>query len=239
MLAILGSREAEIIRLQEQMTVDSEQRYAGIVYLSGAIDGAPVVLAMTGSDRVRAAAATQIVMDRFDVNEAIFLGSAQPLVPFLQQGDLVVAERLWQYDQNRLAATGNDGDVTDDESILSSDYGMVRRLGDAYKDLFSRQSNRPQLIPGAVVSADHRSFGRKTIGLLHRRFGVVAADYTGAAFAEVCCMNDVSFVVLHTVTEISPDAGPGSIQSRPNPKPEHSTALVREILTVKSPAPVV
>lgn len=239
MLAILGSQDTEIIQLKKHLTVEAEQRYAGITCLAGSIDGAPTVLAVIGTHCIRTAAATQIVLDRFDVDEAVFMGPAQPLVPYLQQGDLVIAERLWQYDQNRLAAMGDDGDAPDDESIISADFGMVRRLGDAYKDLFSRQSNRPQLISGAVVSADNRAFGRKTVGLLHRLIGAVAADRAGAAFAEVCCMNDVSFVVLHTVMEIAPEAGPGNMQPGPKPVPEYSAALVRQIQAAKTTVPMV
>ncbi len=239
MLAILGSRDKEIRQLKERMSADPQQTYAGIAYYPGMIDGAAVVLADIGADIIRAAAATQIALDRFGAGEIISIGLAQPLVPYLQEGDLVIGERLWQFDPDCLGRMDEATDLFDDESVISSDYGLIRRLEEAYKGLFAGQSSRPQLISGAIVSDDHRTFGKKTIGLLHRRFGAVALDRTGAAMAEVCCMNDVSLIVMRTVTEISAETKTGEGMRKFAPRPEYAATLIREILSAKSPVPTV
>jgi adenosylhomocysteine nucleosidase len=239
MLAILGSSGEEIAYLKEQLDVNEEHIHAGISFHSGTIDQASIVVAEAGTGRVRVAAATQIVLDRFDADEVVLVGSAQPIVPFLQQGDLVIGERLWQFDATHIASIDEETDVLDDDSTIAADPGLVRRLDSAYKGLFSHQSDRPQLISGMIVSDDHRRFGKKMIGTLHRRFGAVAVDYTGAAAAEVCCMNDVSFVVVRTITEMPSNVRQENTGPGPRPRPECAGALIREILSSKSPVSVV
>jgi len=159
-------------------------------------------------------------------------------VPYLQEGDLVIGERLWQFDPNRMTRMDEIADLFDDESVISSDYGLVRRLEDAYKNLFARQSSRPQLISGGVVSDDHRTFSKRTSNLLHRKFGAVAYDSTGAALAEVCCMNDVSLVVVRTVTEIMPEPVFGDESRGITAGPMHAVMLILEIISTRSTAPV-
>jgi adenosylhomocysteine nucleosidase len=238
MLAILGSRNDEIRQLKEHLMADPEQTCAGIDYYPGVIDGTSVVLADIGADPIRAAAATQIALDRFDADEIISIGPAHPLVPYLQEGDLVIGERLWQFDPDRAGRTDEAVDIIDDDSTISSDYVLIRRMEDAYKSLYAGQSSRPQLISGTIVSDNRRSFGKKTMGLLHRRFGAVALDRIGAAMADVCCINDVSLVVLRTVTEISPQMKTAERTPNFTTRLDHAVNLIREGLSTKSPATV-
>jgi adenosylhomocysteine nucleosidase len=236
MLAILGSRNEEIRRLREHLVADPQRTYAGIAFWPGKINDAAVVLADIGSDTIRAAAATQIAIDRLGVGEVISVGSAQPLVPYLQEGDLVVGKRLWQFDPGRVSRNEDTVDLFDDESIISSDYGLIRRLEDAYKGLFAGQSSRPQMIAGTVISDNKRAFGKNTMSYLHRRFGAVALDRTGAAMAEVCCINDVSLVVLRTIAEVHSDTKAGEGMQKIPTGQEHAENLIGELLAAESPA---
>ncbi len=237
MLAILGSRNEEIRQLREHLVADPQQTYAGIAFWPGKIDAAAVVLADIGSDTVRAAAATQIAIDRFGVGEIISVGPAQPLVPYLQEGDLVIGERLWQFDSGRVNRNDDTVDLFDDESIISSDYGLIRRLEDSYKRLFAGQSSRPQMIAGTVISDNKRAFGKNTMSFLHRRFGAVALDRIGAAMAEVCCINDVSLVVMRTIAEVRPDSKAGEGLRKIATGEKYAVHLTRELLAAESPAP--
>lgn len=235
MLAILASRGDEIRQLKEHMIADPEQIHAGIPYYPGMIDGAAAVLADIGADPIRAAAATQIALDRFGVDEVIAIGPTHPLVPYLQEGDLVIGERLWQFDPDRVGRPDEAVDLFDDESIISSDYGLIRRLEDAYKSRFAGQSSRPQLISGAIVSDERRTFGKKTAGFLHRRFGAVALDRTGAAMANVCCMNDVALVVFRTVTELPTPTKTGEESPQFMAGPDWAVDVIREVIVARTP----
>ncbi len=236
MLAILGSRGIEIDLLCARAEIGRSERYAGMKFFLGAIDSAEVVLANPGAGRISSAAATQIVIDRFDADQIIFIGPASPLVPYLQHGDLVVGERLWQFEADRIAADQPSGDAETDGVMVSADRTMLQQVETAYRELFSRKSNRPQLISGTIVSDNHGLFSKKTISLLHREFGAIAVDHAGATVAEVCHMNARPFAVIRVIRDVPAESEGIEAAAGLEVVPEHLAALVCDAFIEKQPA---
>jgi adenosylhomocysteine nucleosidase len=235
MPAIIGTRANEIDLLCAQADIRTTETYAGKKYFLGMLDGADVILTYTGVGRIAAAVTTQILFDRFDVDEMILTGTASPLVPYLQQGDVVVCERAWQFDPAHIAEPDGGDDAAMNGSIIPADEAMVRRITDAYREMYSQMSNRPQLIAGTIVSDDRAIFDRRVIALLHRELGAVAVDRESATVAEVCRMNERRFAVVHTIVDTVLDIGSADNQSGLNAISEHVAAMIREALTDRQP----
>jgi adenosylhomocysteine nucleosidase len=74
-----------------------EHAINGSTFLTGTLEGKPVVLMQSGVSVVNAAMSTQIVLDRFTVKRIVFSGIAGGVDPALSIGDVVVAENWGQY----------------------------------------------------------------------------------------------------------------------------------------------
>lgn len=74
-----------------------EFRLNGMTYLTGTLEGKPVLLMQSGVSMVNAAMNTQLVIDRFAVRRIVFSGIAGGVDPNLSIGDVVVAENWGQY----------------------------------------------------------------------------------------------------------------------------------------------
>jgi len=74
-----------------------EHTINGSTFLTGTLEGKPVVLMQSGVSVVNAAMSTQIVLDRFTVKRIVFSGIAGGVDPALSIGDVVVAENWGQY----------------------------------------------------------------------------------------------------------------------------------------------
>lgn len=69
----------------------------GLTFLTGTLEGKPVVLMQSGVSVVNAAMNTQLVLDRFTVKRIVFSGIAGGVDPSLSIGDVVVPEDWGQY----------------------------------------------------------------------------------------------------------------------------------------------
>lgn len=80
-------------------TIQSRQDHSinGRTFLTGTMEGKPVVLMQSGVSVVNAAMNTQLVLDRFAVKRIVFSGIAGGVDPALSIGDVVVAEDWGQY----------------------------------------------------------------------------------------------------------------------------------------------
>lgn len=79
--------------------VEGPKEYSvnGMTYLTGTLEGKPVLLMQSGVSMVNAAMNTQLVLDHFTVRRIVFSGIAGGVDPGLSIGDVVVAEDWGQY----------------------------------------------------------------------------------------------------------------------------------------------
>ena len=84
-------------------------RINGLVFLTGRMEGKPVVLMQSGVSMVNAAMNTQLVLDRFKVKRIVFSGIAGGVDPELAIGDVVVAQDWAQYLEVAFARQTPDG----------------------------------------------------------------------------------------------------------------------------------
>ena len=69
----------------------------GMTFVTGMLEGKPVVLMKSGVSVVNAAMTTQLVLDRFAVRRIVFSGIAGGVDPTLAIGDVIVPEDWGQY----------------------------------------------------------------------------------------------------------------------------------------------
>ncbi|MCJ2186735.1 5'-methylthioadenosine/S-adenosylhomocysteine nucleosidase [Novosphingobium beihaiensis] len=81
----------------------------GGTYLTGTLEGKPVLLMQSGVSMVNAAMNTQLVLDHFAVKRIVFSGIAGGVDPHLSIGDVVVAEDWGQYLEVNFARKAGNG----------------------------------------------------------------------------------------------------------------------------------
>ena len=74
-----------------------EHIYGGVRFVTGTLEGQPVVLFLSGVSMVNAARTTQLALDHFPVRRIVFSGVGGGVDPSLQVGDVVVAAQWSEY----------------------------------------------------------------------------------------------------------------------------------------------
>ncbi|MEM7643416.1 MAG: 5'-methylthioadenosine/S-adenosylhomocysteine nucleosidase [Pseudomonadota bacterium] len=108
-IAVLSAFAPEWIALQEAMEGAEIETVNGNRFVTGTLEGKPVVLALSGVSLINAAMTTQLVLERFDVDAIVFSGIAGGVDPSLNIGDVVVAARWGTYLDVVMARETEDG----------------------------------------------------------------------------------------------------------------------------------
>lgn len=237
MIGLMGAMEEEIRLFQDYADVVKKQTIAGMKFYSGKIDDSEIVIVKCGVGKVHAAVSTQILIDKFEVDEIILAGLAGSVVPYLQKGDIVMANFLVQHDVDLTAFGRRLGEVPSVGRMLEADPGMLKRMNMAYDEVFGRRSDRPQLVVGTIVSGDRFVSDKAVISALQREFGAVATEMEGAAVAQVCLMNDKPFVVIRTISDDASEGAGEQFNNTLEMAPINTFAVIRRFLALQEAVP--
>jgi adenosylhomocysteine nucleosidase len=95
-IAIMSAFPSEFKALVGALKNPQSQSINGMTYVSGTLEGKPVVLMTSGVSMVNAAMTTQLLIDRFHVSRIVFSGIAGGVDPSLAVGDVIVPEEWAQ-----------------------------------------------------------------------------------------------------------------------------------------------
>ena len=85
-----------IIEGLDESEVAQKQRINGTLFITGKVNGHPVVIFETGIGLTNAAMTTQLALERFDIGRLLFAGVAGGLDPGLTKGDVAIPAS-WHY----------------------------------------------------------------------------------------------------------------------------------------------
>ena len=96
----------------------------GLNFIKGKINNKQVVLAEAGVGKVNAARTTQILIDKFDIDAVINVGSAGASNDELNIGDIVIGKKLVQHDFDITAFGHPKGYISNAGEYFNSCYNF-------------------------------------------------------------------------------------------------------------------
>ncbi len=209
-IVILGPMESESAYLAGLPEHPSAEQIGAYRFVSGTLDGYPVVIGRTYIGMVNSAAAATLAIDHFDPLCVIIQGTSGAHDPDLHQGDIVLGERIvhvgryfsphrdagdgvgyteWSYEGSEMLV---DGDVRF-VSVLRSDPEIIE-LAAAVSYPHGR------VIRGAIGSADIWNRELDMIAQLHERLGTCCEEMEGFAVAQVCAQMGVRCADIRVIS---------------------------------------
>lgn len=129
-LAVVSAFAPEWEALRAALEGGEEHVVHGQRFVTGTLEGRPVVLYLSGISMVNAAMTAQMALDRFEIEGIVFSGIAGGVDPGLAIGDVIVAERWGPYLDAAFARETDEGFAL--PPWMSSDYppfGMIHSIG--------------------------------------------------------------------------------------------------------------
>ena len=94
LIGIIGAMTEDVEVLKKEMLVQAEYKQAGMQYFRGKLNDKDVVVVVSGVGKVNAAACTQILIDKFNVDIVINVGVAGGVGKEVRPGDIVIGSAL-------------------------------------------------------------------------------------------------------------------------------------------------
>lgn len=206
----------EIRLIEEKISDPTEHVSRGRHFLSGTLADIPIVTSISGYGKVAAAATTATVIQQFNPRAVIFGGVAGGIDPEVDIGDVVVADRLVQYDYD--ASPIFDRFVIPSLGVaeIASDPALVEGLVAAATRYIETRSSDEVLDVGGepfdirktvihcglIASGDRFIDSSAEASTIARDLpGLLAVEMEGAAVAQVCAESGIPFAVFRSISD--------------------------------------
>lgn len=197
-IGIIAAESKEMQAIKNRMTNISEKRVFNITFFMGDFYSHKIYLVECGVGKVNAARTAQLLIDSFEIEYIINVGSAGAVNPNLNIKDVVIASSLIQYDFD---ATGIGeyelGEVCDTGRFFECDRELVNKL----RNKIDNMDKEYQACVGKIGTADYFCSDHDKAAKIYEDFGVDCVEMEGAAIAQVCYLDKIPFVVVRGISD--------------------------------------
>ncbi len=190
--------QEEFEEIQNIMKNCDEKRIKEISFITGKIEGQNCVIVQSGIGKVNSARITQMMIDNFDIEYIMNLGSAGALNPMLKIGDIVIGDELVQHDFDITAFGHAKGYITGVGDRVYSDKYLIEKFENAIENLEDRNY---EIKTGTIASGDIFCTEIEMKNQIYANFKADCVEMEGAAIAQVSYLNNVPFIVIRSISD--------------------------------------
>ncbi len=201
-IGIIVATDEELIETKNIMDSFEEKNVYELTFIKGKISNKKVIAVKCGIGKVNAARTTQILIDKFDVDKIINIGAAGGVNPELKIQDIVIGERLVQYDFD-VSSSGDyeKGEIQGVGKYIKSDYELINVCRRVLEKRIEKDVN---VIIGTIATADIFCSDPEDAKKAREEFEADCVEMEGAAVAQVCYLDKVPFLVIRGISD-TPD----------------------------------
>ena len=196
-IAIMAAIEEEVQEIKNIMENLKENYIYGLHVHEGTINGLKVILVQTGVGKVNAARTTQIIIDKYNIEYVINVGTAGGLNNDLEIGDIIIGDKLVQHDFDITAFGHEKGYISGVGVTLKSNERLINKAQAAMKKL-----SNINIIIGTIASGDIFCTDVRMKDKIRNKFNADCVEMESAAVAQVCTLDEMPFIVIRSISDI-------------------------------------
>lgn len=195
---IITAMQEEMQAIKNIMTEINEQKIYELNFIKGKINNIQVILVEAGVGKVNSARTTQILIDNFEVEAIINVGSAGSANDELNIGDIVIGNKLVQHDFDITAFGHPKGFISNVGEYVESDSKLIEKMEQTISEL---HNNDFKIKIGTIASGDIFCTEPKMKEKIRNKFNAEAMEMEGAAIAQVCKLDNVPFIIIRSISD--------------------------------------
>lgn len=205
MIAIIGAMQAELDFLLTHLNNKSEKHFLNQNFITGELNGVPVVLAKSGIGKVNASLMTALIIARFAPHLVINTGVAGGLASYLKQGDVVVASETAHHDVDVTVFGYAHGQIPQQESRFKTSASLLTLIFEA--DL------NQQVHTGLILSGDQFIHSENQRATIKQHFpDVVAVEMESTAIMQTCNTLQTPCLIIRSISDLANQEAPLSFE---------------------------
>ena len=222
-VGIIAALKEEIDPLVQRLEEVETSRWGRRSIHQGRIGDCHVVAVAAGVGKVKAAACTQYLIDRFPIEALICTGVAGAVNTSLSTGDIVISTKTLQHDF----------DLGEPELLKKyrkrwgkADPALVKLALEAAESVGLADRCRV----GSVLTGDQAIVSRERREWLWNTFRGDCVDMESAAIAQVCQLSRVPFVVVRTISDSAEESGVAEFRRNLRQSAKSAAEVVTEMV---------
>lgn len=196
-IGIIAAMNEEVNAIKKIMKDISVKKNYELEFITGKIKEKEVVLVKCGVGKVNAARTTQILLNNFDIEYVINVGTAGSLNENIEIGDIVIGEKLVQHDFDVTAAGREKGYITDVGKYFYSDKNLIEKT----KETIETMKENFNAFIGIIATGDIFVQDIRLKDTIKREFDADCTEMEGAAIAQVCMLDNIPFIVIRSISD--------------------------------------
>lgn len=188
MIGIIVAEEKELEEVLNIALIKNKRDIFDKTFYIGSINKKEVVIVKSNVGKVNSARSAQMLIDNFDIRIVINIGTSGSVDNNLNIGDVVVADRLYQYDFDVTAFGRKLGEIENIGECIYTDKNILNKIS---KDL----------IVGGIASGDKFITRMEDKTFIRDKFNVMCIEMEGASIAQVCYLSNTPFLVIRSITD--------------------------------------
>ena len=196
-IGIIAAMDEEIATIKNLMQDVETKKIFDLEFIIGKINSKGVILVKCGAGKVHAARTTQILIDNFNIDYIINVGTAGGLNDDIEIGDIVIAEKLVQHDYDITAGGHEKGYVSNTGKYFECDKKLIERS----KDTINSLNENFKAVVGLIATGDIFVQDINVKNSIKEEFDADCVEMEGAAIAQVCTLDKIPFIVIRAISD--------------------------------------
>ena len=219
-IGLITAIPEELAHFGAHLTIEKQEQVAGLTFLTGALDGIPLVAVEAGLGKVNAALVATLLLERFGCRALVFSGVAGGVDPAFGIGDIVIGKRVICHDYGRVEGgkltSYQPGDFPFPAMGGPPGYDLPIEICAAIEDALEGfecpvlsaeasggEARRITLQLGNIATGDSFVACAQTRERLHRDFDAQAVDMEGAAVAQIAERFGVPYLIVRALSDLA------------------------------------
>ena len=195
---IIAAMNEEMKEIEKLMTDIETKKINELNFVKGKINNTEVILVEAGIGKVNAARTTQILIDNFEIEGIINVGSAGSANDELNIGDIVIGKNMVQHDFDITAFGHPKGYISNIGQYVESDNLLVQKIE---KTILEIKDSEFKIKIGTIASGDIFCTDVKMKEKIKNKFNADAIEMEGAAIAQVCKLDNIPFIIIRSISD--------------------------------------
>ena len=218
MIGIIVAEEKELIEIKKLLNnIEEKNIYEKIFYI-GNIDEKEIVLVKSNVGKVNSARVCQMLIDNFNIELVINIGTAGSIDNSLEIGDVVVATELVQYDFDVTPFGRKLGEIENIGESIKVDENLLKLFDDI------------NIKKGIIASGDTFVTNIEQKNNIRNIFSALSVEMEGASIAQVCYLDKIPFLVIRSITDKFDGSSKVEFETFLESSSKNAAIILKEIL---------
>lgn len=196
-IGIIAAMEEEMNAIKKLMNEIKEIDIKNLKFIEGKIKKQDCVLVQCGVGKVNAARTTQLMIDNYEIEEIINVGSAGGLSDKLNVGDIVIGNKIVQYDFDITAFGHKKGYISGVGEYVECDPNLISKI----VNIVTETGGNYKVEQGIIATGDRFCNSVELKQTIIKEFNAIAVEMEGGAIAQVAFLNNVPVVIIRSISD--------------------------------------